>query len=787
MIRAGIGDSVKRREDARLVRGAGQYADDLDFPGAAHIAMTRSPHAHARVLRVDASKARAVPGVLAVWSGADAAADGIKSIAHQTGGAHIGSDVPLINRDGSERFVTPADPLVVDIARHVGEAVAIVVAETQDAAEEAAALVHVDYEVLPAVTLSHEAIKPGAPKLWDHLASNLCLDAEIGDKAATGAAMEKAAHRATIKTLVQRVTGAHLEPRSAMASYDEATGEYTVWAFGGTGISRLRDEIAICLDTPVEKVRVKTPADVGGSFGTRNATYPEFVLAAWAARRLRRPTKFIARRTEAFLSDCQARDLYVEAELALDTEGNFLAVHSANLSNLGAHTASFVSLNKGAQLMTSVYAVPTAHVEARATVSNTPCTIPYRSAGRPEAMFVVERLIDIAAQRFGFDRVELRRRNLIPAHALPYKTPSGLTYDSGDYPGVMQKALELSDWAGFPARKAESRARGKLRGIGLANYIESAGGQPRERTEITVHPDGRVDTIIGTQPSGQGQETSFAQLVADWLGVPFAQVFVRHGDTAFVKFGGGSHSGRSMRFGSIVIHNATNEIIDKGKAIAAAILEAGVGDIEFKAGVFKVAGTDRSLGIFDVAAAALADARVPEQLRGPLSAVSDKVTKGLAYPFGSHVCEVEVDPDTGEVEILRYTAVDDVGKAVNPMIVDGQTQGGIVTGLGQALMEECYYDRASGQMLSASLMDYALPRADDVPSFKTHISEIPATSHPLGIRPAGEGGTTPALAVAINAIVDAVAEFGVEHIEMPATPLKVWRAIQDAKAKNAGR
>ncbi len=782
MVKIGIGDSVKRREDARLVRGAGQYADDVDFPGATFLALTRSPHAHARIRSMDLSRAKAWPGVLGAWSGAETLADGVKSIAHATGGSDLGSDVPLINRDGTERATTPALPLVADIARHVGEAVAMVVATSPEAAEEAAALIDIDYEILPAVARSYDAIKPGAPKLWAHLPNNIVLDAEIGDRAATDAAMAKAAHRATIKTLVQRVTGAHLEPRSALATYDAASGQYTIWAFAGTGISRLHDELAICLDVPREKIRVLTPGDVGGSFGTRNATYPEFVLAAWAARKLDRPVKFIAKRTEAFTSDCQARDLYVEAELGLDKDGNFLAVRSMNLSNLGAHTASFVALNKGVQLMTSVYAVPTAHVMARATLSNTPSTIPYRSAGRPEAMFVVERLIDIAAQRFGFDKVELRRRNLIPAAALPYKTPSGLTYDSGDYPGVMQKALELSDWAGFPARRAESLARGKRRGIGLANYIESAGGQPRERTEITVLPDGRVDTIIGTQPSGQGQETSFAQLVAEWLGVPYASVNVRHGDTAFVKFGGGSHSGRSMRFGSIVIRNATNEIIEKGKAIASAVLEAGVGDIEFSAGVFRVVGTDRSLGLFEAAAAAANDPRVPEDLRGPLGAMSDKVTKGLAFPFGAHVCEVEVDPDTGAVQILRYTAVDDVGRAVNPMIVDGQTQGGIVTGLGQALMEEAYYDRESGQMLSASLMDYALPRAGDVPSFKTHISEIPATSHPLGLRPAGEGGTTPALAVSINAIVDALAELGVEHIEMPATPLKVWRAIQAAKA-----
>ena len=788
MIKSGIGDSVRRREDARLVRGAGVYADDVDLPGAAHLSVVRSPHAHARIVAVDLSKALAMPGVLGAWSGADTVASGMKSIAHAAGNSKTGSDISLINRDGSERFSTPAPPLIADVVRHVGEAVAIVVGDTIEAADEAAALVEVEYETLPAVTRSFDAVKPDAPKLWDHLRSNICLDAVVGDPDATEAVMAKAAHRTVFKTWIQRVTGVHMEPRSALAAYDAERDHTTVWAFAGTGITRLHDELAISLDVPREKIRVITLADVGGSFGTRNATYPEFVLTAWAARRVGRPVKHIARRTEAFLSDCQARDLYVEIELALDQEGKFLAVHSKNLSNLGAHTASFVPLNKGVQLMTSVYDIPTLHVEARAVLSNTPITIPYRSAGRPEAMYVVERLIDVAARRLGFDRVELRRRNLLRSSQLPFKTPAGIVYDSGDYPKVMDRVLELADWKGFPQRREQSKARGKCRGIGLANYIESAGGMPRERTEITVLPDGRVDTIIGTQPSGQGQETSFAQLVREWLGVPFESVTVRHGDTDFVKFGGGSHSGRSMRFGSIVIHNATNEIIDKGKKIAAAVLEAGVGDIEFSQGVFRVAGTDRSLGLFEAAkAAADMDARLPEDLRGPLGAVSDKVTGGLAYPFGSHVCEVEVDPETGKIEIMRYTAVDDVGRAVNPMIVHGQTQGGIVTGLGQALMENAHYDRESGQMLAASLMDYQLPRADDVPFFKTEISEIPATSHPLGLRPAGEGGTTPALGVAINAVVDALAEFGVEHVEMPATPLRVWRAIQDAKRRPEAR
>ncbi len=773
-----IGAPVRRKEDLRLVTGAGCFADDLDIPGAAHATFVRSPHAHAIIRAIDAAAARAASGVIAVLTRDEMLADGLRPIPYATGGSRMGSDIPLKFGDGSERLTTVRYPLPLDRARFPGEVVAVVVAQTRAEAEAAAELVDVDYEPLAAAPRARDSVQDGAPLIWDHVAHNLCLDAQVGDAAATNAAFATAAHRVKLVTQVQRVTGVHMEPRACSATFDAQTGRLTLNASHGIGVVQMRTEIAEALAMDVAHVRIVAPPDVGGNFGTRNATYPEHVLTAWAARRLQRPVRQVTLRSEAFLSDFQGRDLHVEIELALDRDGNFLALRSSNLSNLGGHTASFVALNKGLQLMTSVYAVPAAALRARAALTNTPSTIPYRSAGRPEAMFCIERLIDVAALQCGFDRVDLRRRNLIAADAMPYRNAAGVTYDNGDYAQAMDRALALGDWAGFAARKAAAKQRGKLLGVGLANYVETTSGAPRERAEIVVTPDGRVDLVIGTQASGQGHETSFSMLIADWLGVPFEAVDVRYGDTAFVSAGGGSHSGRSMRFASIVIRNATFDIIEKGKRIAATLLQAASADVTFEAGRFAVAGTERALSIFEVARAAESGDGLPDDLRGPLAAVSDKVTTGLAFPFGAQVVEIEVVPETGAWRIMRYAAVDDVGCAVNPLILDGQTHGGIAQGAGQALMEQCVYDDASGQMLSASFMDYAMPRASDFPFFTTNLMETPASSHPLGFRPGGEGGTTPALAACINAIVDALADYGVEHIDMPATPQKIWKAMQ---------
>jgi aerobic carbon-monoxide dehydrogenase large subunit len=779
-----IGEPVRRREDVRLLTGMGRYADDIRLDRLVHAAFVRSPHAHARLRRVDVAAARPVPGVLLALDGAAALAAGLKPIPHVPGAEGGGADIALVDRPGFTRVKTRHDAIVTDKARALGEIVAMVVGETAAAARDGAEQVAVEYDPLPAVVFGPDAAAAEAPRVWEQYPSNLAIDAVVGDPAATDAAFARAAHVSRLATSVQRVVGVHLEPRAAIGDYDAATGRTTLYAAGGRGVVEIKRELAATLGLDPARVRV-VAYDVGGSFGTRNAFNPEYALVALASRLLGRPVKHTADRQESFLSDYQARDLRVEAELALDAAGNFLAIRSSNLSNVGAHTVSFVALNKGVQMMTSVYRMPAASVRARAVMSNTPPTIPYRSAGRPEVIFVVERLVDIAAREHGFDPVALRRRNLVPPEAFPYPNGLGMTYDSGDYPDALEKALALGDWAGFSARRAEALRRGRRRGIGVGCYLETAGGNPRERAELAVLPEGRIELVLGTMASGQGHETSFPQLVAAWLGVPIEEVRYRAHDTDFVTAGGGSHSGRSMRIASIVIHAAALEVIERAKAIAAFLLEVAPVDLDYAEGRVTVTGTDRSVGLYEIAAAARARRDLPEGLRGDLGATSDQVVRGGAFPYGCHVAEVEVDPETGAVDLVRYAAVDDVGKAVNPLIIDGQTHGGIAMGVGQALMEHAYYDRASGQLLAGSLMDYALPRADDLPDFATLISEVPATSHPLGIRPAGESGTTPALAVVINAICDALAEFGVRHVEMPATPERVWRAIAAAAPAQA--
>jgi aerobic carbon-monoxide dehydrogenase large subunit len=774
----GIGQPVRRKEDRRLLTGRGRYGDDLTLPRMAHVAFVRSPHAHARIRAVDKAEALGVPGALAVLSGADYVTDGLKPIPHNAG--LMGPPDLVVRLRGRDLIATPHWPLPVEKARFVGEAVMMVVAQSIAGAKDMAERLHMDYEPLPAVTRALDAIEPGAPVLWDEAPQNLCIDVEAGDAAATSNAFARAAHVVRLETWVQRVTGVPLEPRTTAAAYDETSGQYTLYSGSGRGVAKARLDLAQSLCVRAEEVRVVCD-DMGGNFGTRNFFYPEWTLLAWAARRLGRPVKWTCERSESFLSDYQGRDLWVEAELALDADGTFLAVRSSNLSNLGAYAAAFVSLQKGMGILSGVYHIPAAHVRGRGAVTNTVPTAPYRSAGRPEVIFAIERLIDLAADRLGVDPAALRHRNLIPSAAQPYTNPLGLTYDSGDYEAVMARALALADWQGFPARRAEARRRGRWRGIGVANYIELTSGAPRERAEITVFPDGRVELVIGTMASGQGHETSFAQLVTEWLGVPFESIaYVAH-DTARVTAGGGSHSGRSMKVAATVIGKATDEIIDKGRKIASIVLEAGEADLEFTAGRYRVTGTDRDIGLFEIAAAAAAGrTNLPEELRGPLAGVGDETLPVASFPFGTQVCEVEVDIETGAVEIVGLVAVDDVGRAVNPMILHGQTHGGIAQGVGQALLEYAHYDKESGQLMAASFMDYAMPRADDFPFFETALSEMPSPTNRLGVRSAGEGGATPALAAVINAIIDALAELGVSHVEMPATPERVWRAIKAA-------
>jgi carbon-monoxide dehydrogenase large subunit len=740
-VKHGIGAELRRLEDARLLTGRGCYSDDFTLPDEARSFVLRSPHAHARIGSIDTAHAAAMPGVLLILTGADVLADGLRPIPHIPT-AQSPPDIALYNLDGSDLLIERPMILATETVRHVGEAVAFVVAETVAQAKDAAEAIEVVYEPLRPI-------------------SDIAVDARVGNPPATRAGFAEAEHVVRLETHIQRVTGVPMEPRSALGAYDPASGRYTLYA-GGGAVVRPKKELAIILGLEPDQVRV-IAKDVGGNFGTRNYLYPEFVLVAWAAKKIGRPVKWTCERGEAFLSDYAGRDLTVEVEFAVSADGRFLGLHATNTSNVGAYTASFIPLTKGTQLMTSLYRMP-AVARARAVLSNTVCTAPYRSAGRPETMFVIERLIDMAARETGIDRVELRRRNLITT--LPHRNAFGITYDSGDYVGTFDEVLRLSDWNGYAERQKQSAARGLKRGLGLGGYVESQSGAPLERAEVTVRGDGTVEVVIGTLSSGQGHATSFAQLVEEWLGIPADHVIVETSDSDRVRIGGGSHSGRSMRQAGTTIHLAAQGIIAKGTKLAAEQLEASEVDIAFADGRFTVKGTDRSVGLVELAAK-----------RGPIADAGDVNSRVGSYPYGWHVCEVEIDPETGVVRIDRYTTIDDVGVAVNPMILDGQTHGGIAQGAGQALMEQIVYD--DGQLLTGSFMDYAMPHADDFPSFVTALSEVPSTTHPLGFRGGGEGGITPALGVIVNAVVDALAEYGVSHIEMPCTPERVWRAIHD--------
>src|SRR5215469_14574928 len=767
----GISKPVRRREDSRFLTGAGKYADDMSLPGQAYAYVVRSPHAHAKILGINIGPAASMPGVLAVLTGSNAAEDGLQPIPQRPVPANP-HEVPLKSRDGSPFLIAPHPVLALGKIRYVGEPVAVVIAETLWQAEDAAERLAVVYDPLPPGVHSADALAPGASLVWEGDGTNLCVDSETGDQAATEIAFAPAAHVVRLETAINRVTGVPMELRAAVGVYDETLARYTVYTSAGGGVVRQRDDVAAVLGVPAAAVRVIS-GDVGGNFGIRNNTYPELALVAWAARRIGRPVKWSCERRDAFATDFHGRDLTSEAELALDKHGRFLAIRAVNTSNLGASAISFVPLAKGIAVSSSVYDIPCSHMRGRGVVTNTSPTSAYRSAGRPEVLFLLERLIDIACRRHGFDRIEIRRRNLVTPEAMPYRNPLGLVYDSGDYPASLRRAAELGGWAGFKGRRAEARRRGRCRGIGIAASIELNTGAPRERAEITIDPSGTVELVLGTMSAGQGHETSFAQLISEWLGVEPAQVRLLTGDSDRVLAGGGSASARSMRLGSWVIAKAADAIVDKGRRIAGAMLEAATEDIEFAQKRFVIKGTDRGIGRFEIAAAAAGDA-LSSELRGPLMAVSDETMSIPSYAYTCAVCEVEIDPETGVVDVVRYTSIDDCGRAVNPMLIHGQSHGGIAQGIGQALWEACVYDPRSGQLLSGSLLDYAMPRADLLPPFDTEISEVPSTTNPLGMRGGSEGGITPGLAAVANAVVDALADFGVEHIELPATPERVW-------------
>jgi carbon-monoxide dehydrogenase large subunit len=778
-----VGRPLPRFEDLRLITGRGRFTDDRSLPGQAYGVFVRSPHAHARILRLDGTAARALPGVIAVLTAADYRADGRAGVQQ----VPIPSDVidykqpAFRDRPGRPVADLPHWPFAADRVRFPGEAVALVVAETQAAARDAAEAVEVDYAPEPAVTDVLDAIRPGAPLLWPEIPDNTAFEAAFGDAAATEVAMAAADLVVEHSFRNQRIANAQMEPRSAIGAYDAATDSWTLIS-GSQGVARQRQSLSQALKVPAERIRVISQ-DVGGGFGARTMVYPEQLAVLWAARRVGRPVKWTSDRTEAFLTDFQGRDMVTEARLALDRSGRILGYAVRNLGNVGAHTLSYVPLNNGYRVLTTVYDVPAAHITLAGIMTNTVQTGPYRGAGRPEATFVMERMLDIAAGRLGIDRIEIRRRNLINHEQLPYRSPMGLNYDSGDFTGNMQRALDAADWSGFPTRRDAAAARGRLAGIGIANYVESPVGAPHERVVVTVKADGTVEAVAGTQSTGQGHETSFAQVLADQLGVRPNDIRLLTGDTAVVRSGGGSHSDRSMRLAGTLFVRASADIVAQAGRVAAALLGVDVATVAYKDGLFQAAQQNRRLSLFDVAQAIETDTTLPDALRRPLAAEATFTGRIPAHPTGAAVCEVEIDPETGTVELTRYSSVDDVGQPINPLILHGQVHGGIAQGVGQALTESMVFDRETGQVLSASFMDYAMPRADMLPSFHVEMTEDPTAGNPLRVKGGGESGITPALAAVGNAVADALAPLGIEHVDMPASPHRVWTAIRDAEKK----
>jgi carbon-monoxide dehydrogenase large subunit len=775
LLKFAIGQSVSRLEDPRLVQGLGRYSDDVNLLRQAYAVVVRSPHAHARIRGIDLAAAPQAPGVLAVLTGADLAADGL---------GNLPTDAARKRRDGSPAFTTPRPALIRDRVRHVGDPVALVVATSPEAAADAAELVAVDYAPLPAVTGAARATNGGAPAVWDEAPDNVAFVWEAGSRDAVARAFAGAAHVTRLDFVVTRVAAAPLEPRAAVGEFDRRSGRYTLHT-GIQGPHGLRALLAERIfRVPHGQVRVVT-GEVGGSFGMRSGIYPELVLVLWAAKRLGRPVKWTSSRREGFLSDEHGRDNVTTAELALDAGGRFLALRVALKVDIGAYltprSAGPATNNVGG--LAGVYTTPAIHVESTGVYTNTTPTGPYRGAGRPEATYAIERVIDVAARELGIDPVELRRRNLIPASAMPFKTGLVFTYDCGDFERVMTMALTQSDRAGFERRRAEARARGTLLGLGLANPIEVAGGPYTavnpDTAELRVNPDGSVSLFAGSTSMGQGNETAFTQIVSDRLGLPPDRIQVFSGDSDALDAGRGNGGSGAISVGGSAVLRATEKVIERGRRVAAHLLEAAPEDVTLRDGRFVVAGTDRDVAWSRVARTAYQPRQLPPGLEPGFSETAAFTPPAVTFPNGCHVCEVEVDAETGAVRVVRYTVVDDVGRMINPLLVKGQIHGGAVQGLGQGLAEVLTYDEA-GQVLSGSFMDYAMPRADEVPLFDVDAHEVPTRVNPLGAKGVGEAGTVGALPALMNAVNDALAPLGVRHLDMPVTPERVWQAIRAA-------
>ena len=781
----GIGASVRRKEDLRFISGRGNYTDDINRPNQTYAVFRRSDRPHATIVSIDTAAAKSAPGVVAVYTAEDLAA---------IGGLPCGWQIH--SKDGSP-MAEPKHPVLAEgKVRHVGDPIAVVIAETKQQARDAAELIEIDLQDLPATATVTDALKSGAAQIHDNAPGNVCYDWHIGDKEATEAAFAKAAKIVKLDLENNRLVPNAMEPRVAIGDYDRHTSDYTLFTTSqNPHVIRLLMG-AFVLGLPEHKLRVVAP-DVGGGFGSKIYHYAEEATVTWAAGKLGRPVKWTADRTESFMSDAHGRDHVSTAEMALDAQGNFLALRVNTLANMGAYLSTFapaVPTYLYATLLAGTYRTPVIYAEVKAVFTNTVPVDAYRGAGRPEATFLLERLVDTICHDTGFDPVAIRLQNFIPRDAFPYQTPVALQYDSGDYFKTMEVALKNADYAGFPARKAAAAAKGKLRGIGISTYLEACGIAPSavvgslgaraglyEVANIRVHPTGSVSVFTGTHSHGQGHETTFAQLVTSQLGVPFSQVEIVHGDTNRIPFGMGTYGSRSLAVGGTAMVKAMDKIIAKGKKIAAHLLEASVDDIEFADGSFKVAGTDRAKSLSEIALTAYVPHNYPiTEIEPGLDETAFYDPANFTFPGGCHVCEVEIDPETGVTSIVNFTAVDDVGRVINPMIVEGQVQGGVAQGIGQALLEHAVYD-SNAQLLSGSFMDYTMPRADNLTNISVATENTLCTHNPLGVKGCGEVGAIGSPPAVMNAVISALKDYGVRHMNMPASPEKIWGII------NAGR
>ena len=769
-MRFGIGQPVTRKEDARFLTGRGRYVADLDFARQAHAVFIYSPHAHARIRAIEKATAEQSPGVFAVLTGEEWRADGLGT---------LDPEVMAEDMGGPKGYRTKRPPLAIDRVRHVGERVAVVIAGTEAQARDAVELVSVDYDVLPAVVHAEDAIGPEAPRLHEGAANNTSFTMRMGNVDAIDAAFARAHHITRLSLYNNRITAVTMEPRGCIAEYDTGTRRYTLYS-STQNVHGVRHILAHqILHVPESRIRV-VARDVGGGFGMKGNVHAEEAVVTWAARRVGRPVKWISSRAEALLGDAQGRDQNVSAELSLDADGRFLGLRWTGSHNVGAYIegAGCIPILLSLQLAPNAYDIPAVAVTSSLVFTNTAPTVPYRGAGRPEAVYIIERLVDQAAREMRIDPDELRKRNLIRPDAFPYQTRTGWTYDTGDYAAALAKCQALADWQGYAARRARSEAAGRRRGRGIVYYVENT-GIFNERMELRFDPSGELTIVAGTLSHGQGHETSYAQMVADWLGVPEDKIHLAQADTDEVAIGRGTYASRSMIMGGSALRAAADEIIERGKRFAAHFMEADAADIAFADGSFMIAGTDRSMPILQVARMSFIPVGLPSELGVGLQGAG-AFSPGLpSFANGCHICEVEVDPETGEVALDRYTVVDDIGTVINPLLATGQIQGGAAQGVGQALIEDIVYGRDNGQLLTGSLLDYGIPRADMMPAIAVEFSPVPSTTNPLGVKGVGEGGTIAATPTVINAILDALAPLGVLDIPMPATPERIWRAIRE--------